>query len=238
MMRRLDHDLARWEAEEITLEEVARRHPGASISAVTGLHARLTSLADAPSPDPSAAWTAVTKRLPTGPPTARSRRLRRPVIAALVASLLAIPTVSYAAAPDAVRSAVRRVADLFPGTDDARGGEGVDDDITPTTASEPSGGDPDPSSGPHPGTTADDDDGDSDAGDSDDDDDPAVGGSEGDTTPNEVDDDGTEDQPVEAEDHESSDSDDPDEIDDPTTRTIDSTSDTDPDDFRSPEVDD
>lgn len=166
MNRRLANDLARWEAGDASLAELERRHPHADLSALTGLHARLTHLSGAPSPDPAAAWMTVAARLlDRGAVPDRSRRLRRPVVAALIAAVLAVPAVSYAAAPDAVRTAVQRVAELFPGVDDdGRHSDGPDDDAPPTTTSGPgtdqhSTDEQPPTSDPAPGATTDTDDG-------------------------------------------------------------------------------
>jgi hypothetical protein len=132
MNRHLARDLARWEAGDASLDDLARRHPRADVAALTALRTRLSHLGDAPSPDPAVAWASVASRLTDREVAApRSRRLRRPMVVAIIAATLAVPTVSYAA-PDAVRSTWRKVADLVPGLDDSHPRPG--DDGTPPAA--------------------------------------------------------------------------------------------------------
>ena len=115
--RQLRADLARWEAGELTADELVRRHPGPEVGAMLALHGQLSQLVDAPTPDPAAAWAVVGAALPARAETVRARRgPRRSVVAAIVVSVLAVPAVSYAAAPDTVESVVREVRDLLPGT--------------------------------------------------------------------------------------------------------------------------
>jgi hypothetical protein len=127
----LDDDLARWEAGDLSLDDLRRRHPGEDVDALLALHGRLLALAEEPTPDAAAAW-AVAMPTVFGPPAAprRRRRSRRAVVAASIAAFLAVPTVSYAAAPEAVRSVVREVRDLLPGLpdtdDDGPTGGGTD----------------------------------------------------------------------------------------------------------------
>ncbi len=159
MNGRLAHDLARWEAGDLAVDEVARRHPGIDIVALTGLHARLSHLTEAPSPDPAVAWAAASTRIGAGSPSARARRFRRPAVIAVLAAVLAVPTVSYAAAPDAVRSTLHRVTHLFP-SDNPKVAPGDGDGQVPVTAPaahpEPLTGDDEPAS-PESGTTTGDD---------------------------------------------------------------------------------
>ena len=137
MSRRLHRDLARWTAGEMTLEDLESRHPHAEIPAMAALHGHLTALTDSPTPDPETAWASVSAQLAgrvSAP--ARATRLRRPVVAAIVAAVLVGPTAAYAAAPDAVRSVVGAVTALLPGVD-ATGHQPADDNPVPTTVSDP-----------------------------------------------------------------------------------------------------
>lgn len=117
MRRATDHtladDLARWQTGQLSADELRQRHPAADVDAVVAAHARVLTWAQTPVPDPEIAWARVTGALVarSGPP--RPRRLRRSVVAAIIATAVAGPAVSYAAAPDAVRSGIRQVADLF-----------------------------------------------------------------------------------------------------------------------------
>jgi hypothetical protein len=129
MNHKLDRDLERWGTGELSLEQLQHLHPRQDVAALTGVHTALTSLLEAPVPDAEAAWSRMASQLPARPSVAvRSRRLRRPAIVAIMAGVLAIPTVSYAAAPDAVRSAVRTVTDLIPGVNNDGAHHDKDDD--------------------------------------------------------------------------------------------------------------
>lgn len=138
MNRRLARDLARWEAGEASLDDLTRQHPHADLAALTALPTRLSHLGDAPTPDPTVAWASVATRLTARDVAApRARRLRRPVVVAVIAAALAVPTVSYAA-PDAVRTTWRKVTDLIPGVDDSHPRSG-DDGTAPAAVPEPVG---------------------------------------------------------------------------------------------------
>ena len=148
MSRRLDEDLAGWEAGALPLDDLRRLHPDDDVDALVGLHERFSALAAEPTPDPAAAWAALAPRL-TDPGSARvrpRRRSRRAVVAAVIASALAVPTVSYAAAPDAVRSVARQVRDLLPGSSD--------DDVTPAHDRPDGTGSTDPDGADHDGSTS------------------------------------------------------------------------------------
>lgn len=134
-------DVACWQAGELSEDELRRRHPGSEVDDALAAHARLLAWAQAPVPDPALAWPQVAAALPAQGPR-RSRRLRRPAVAAIVAAVLASPAVSYALAPDAVRSGIRQVADLFTdGRDDRRrpdvGAESDDTTVTPGPGATP-----------------------------------------------------------------------------------------------------
>lgn len=138
--RALHGDLARWQAGELSAAELRQRHPAADVDVALAAHARLLALADTPVPDAGAAWSRVAASLPTRGAPSRPRRLRRPVVAAIVAAVLAGPAVSYAAAPDAVRSGIRQVVDLFTDRrDDAPRARPVDPDEESDADVEPDG---------------------------------------------------------------------------------------------------
>lgn len=141
MRNRIADDLGRWETGELSLVELEARHPGHDVGALVDVHARMAALTDEPVPDPEPAWAALSTALAAHPRAATRRRTpsRRRFVAAIVAAMLAMPAVSYAAAPDAVRAIARHVTDLLPGTDDAD--PVAPDDDPPTTPTIPAKGD-------------------------------------------------------------------------------------------------
>lgn len=142
MRNRLAGDLSRWETGELSLVELEARHPGHDVGALVGVHARMAALTDEPVPDPEPAWAALSTVLEAGPRAGTRRRQpsRRRLVAAIVAATIAMPAVSYAAAPEAVRAVARHVTDLLPGTDDADP-VAPDDNGPPTTPTIPAEGD-------------------------------------------------------------------------------------------------
>lgn len=133
MRNRLAGDLGRWETGELSLVELEARHPGHDVGSLVGVHARMATLTGQPVPDPESAWAVLNTVLAAHPLTATRRRppKRRRFVAAIVGAMIAMPAVSYAAAPDAVRAVARHVTDLLPGTDDA--GPVAPDDDRPST---------------------------------------------------------------------------------------------------------
>lgn len=106
-------DIAAWQAGALSAAELQARHPGPEVASALAAHAALVDLAGGPVPDAAQAWSRLAAALPAQPTISGPRRFRRPVVAAIVATLLAGPAVSYAAAPHAVRSGIRHVTDLF-----------------------------------------------------------------------------------------------------------------------------
>ncbi|HUP68436.1 MAG TPA: hypothetical protein VM142_01350 [Acidimicrobiales bacterium] len=139
MRNRLAGDLGRWEAGELSLVELEARHPGHDVGALVGVHARMAALTDEPVPDPEPAWAALSAALAAHPRAATRRRppSRRRFVAAIVAAMIAVPAVSYAAAPEAVRAVARHVTDLLLRADDVA----PDDDGPPTASTIPVKGD-------------------------------------------------------------------------------------------------
>lgn len=121
MRNRLAADLGRWETGELSFVELEARHPGHDVGSLVGVHARMAALTDEPVPDPEPAWAVLSMVLVAHPRAANRRRppSRRRFVAAIVAAMIAMPAVSYAAAPDAVRAVARHVTDLLPGADHA-----------------------------------------------------------------------------------------------------------------------
>lgn len=142
MRNRLADDLGRWEKGELSLVELEARHPGHDVGALVGVHARMVALTDQPVPDPEPAWAVLSTALAAHPRVATRRRQpsRRRLVAAIVAAMIAMPAVSYAAAPDAVRAVARHVTDLLPGADDADPVAPIGDG-PPTTPTIPAKGD-------------------------------------------------------------------------------------------------
>jgi hypothetical protein len=118
MSRSLRDDVAAWQAGVLSADELRARHPGAEVESALAAHGALAALAAAPVPDADQAWSRLAATLPTQLAPRASRRFRRPVVAAVLAGVLAGPAVSYAVAPDAVRSGIRQVTDLFTDRDD------------------------------------------------------------------------------------------------------------------------
>lgn len=142
MRNRLAGDLGRWETGELSLVELEARHPGHDVGALVGVHTRMARLTDEPVPDPEPAWAVLSTALAAHPRATRRRQpSRRRFVAAIVAATLAMPGLSYAAAPDAVRAVARHVTDLLPG---AEGADPVapDDDRPSTTSTIPAQGEP------------------------------------------------------------------------------------------------
>ncbi|MEO8293663.1 MAG: hypothetical protein ABI635_11080 [Actinomycetota bacterium] len=103
----LDLDLARWEAGEITPQELELLHPQASIGALISLHERVSTIADEPVPDTEPAMERMLARLPE-----RARRApRRGSRALLLAAAAVLLTASMAVALPGVRSSVTGFAE-------------------------------------------------------------------------------------------------------------------------------
>lgn len=141
MRNRLAADLGRWETGELSLVELEARHPGHDVGSLIGVHARMATLTSEAVPDPEPAWAVLSTVLAAHPRAATRRRppSRRRCVAAIVAAMIAMPAVSYAAAPDAVRAIARHVTDLLPGADDADP-VAPDDNRSSTTSTIPAKG--------------------------------------------------------------------------------------------------
>ncbi|HXF57674.1 MAG TPA: hypothetical protein VNO34_08935 [Actinomycetota bacterium] len=144
---RLEEDLARWEAELLSFEELEARHPGEDLRGLVDLWARLQAEGQRPVPDPAAGWAALEPllepRTGAGVPLWRRRVVRRAVVL-VAAAVLGVGAVAYAAGPEGLRrevngAVVRIVQFLEPGgrgpspsspVDDrsGRSGPGSDDD--------------------------------------------------------------------------------------------------------------
>jgi hypothetical protein len=110
MSGRLDEDLARWEAGELTLPELEDRYPDGDVRELVTLHDRLVDLTAEETPDPQPGWVAMRTRLPPRRIPNRlarvGRRAHRPAVVAAVAAVLAG---GFAFAAEPVREAVSRV---------------------------------------------------------------------------------------------------------------------------------
>lgn len=133
-MIRVEDDLARWEAGELSLAEVELRHPDADVSGLADLHWKLSSMLTEEDLDADLTWAAIRLRLPEGALPLRDRfmarkwtlrerlllsrkwpmRLRRPLVAA-VAAVFLLAGLAYAAGVDPVREQVHRVVDAVTG---------------------------------------------------------------------------------------------------------------------------
>jgi hypothetical protein len=106
MTERLFDDLGAWEAGELPLAELERRHGAEPVRGITGLHEALSAVASAPVPDPAIGWTAVRERMDVRRGSSRGRA-RRVVVGALVAAVLSASAAF--AAPGAFHAVVERI---------------------------------------------------------------------------------------------------------------------------------
>ncbi|MBI3648741.1 MAG: hypothetical protein HY240_08335 [Actinobacteria bacterium] len=133
-MMDLFDDMSSWEAGDLPLEELERRHSGDGVRGMIALHERMSAVAAEPVPAPAEGWPEVQRRLSARPTSGRARRV---VVGALVAAVL---TASVAAAsPDAVKSVVDQVR---RGVHSLLGGEPVSPPVQVSPSPSPS---PDPS---------------------------------------------------------------------------------------------
>ena len=110
MSERLDEDLARWEAGELSLRELEDRYPEGYVRELLSLHDRLVDLTVEETPDPEPGWVAMRPRLrPRRVPNRWirvGRRAHRPAVFAAAAVMLA-GGLAFAAEP--VRQVMARV---------------------------------------------------------------------------------------------------------------------------------
>jgi hypothetical protein len=110
MSERLDEDLARWEAGELSLRDLEDRYPEGYVRELLSLHDRLVDLTVEETPDPEPGWVAMRPRLrPRRIPNRWiriGRRAHRPAMVAAAAVLLA-GGLAFAAEP--VRQVMARV---------------------------------------------------------------------------------------------------------------------------------
>ena len=111
MSYRFDEDLMGWERGEITLSELAARHPRENVYGLAAVYLRLATAGSEPTPDPADGWGVVNARLLDPPRTLhrRGRWTTRPIMAAVLATLL---TAGLALAFEPVRRGATR---LFTG---------------------------------------------------------------------------------------------------------------------------
>jgi hypothetical protein len=118
MIRELEDALARWEAGDLSREQLLRRFPEEDVAGVLASVERMRTAAAGADPDAADAWEIVRTRLPSRLPVRRGGRARaiRLLAAALVAVLLMGAT-AYALVPT-VRRAVNGAVDVIFGEDD------------------------------------------------------------------------------------------------------------------------
>jgi hypothetical protein len=110
MSGRLDEDLARWEAGELTLPELEDRYPDGDVRELVVLHDRLVDLTAEETPDPEWGWAAMRTRLvPRRTPNLWVRVGRRAHRPAMVAAVAAVLAGGFAFAAEPVRQVVARV---------------------------------------------------------------------------------------------------------------------------------
>ncbi len=118
-MTTLEHDLERWEAGELSSDELRRLHPDAKVVSLVDLYTRLSTLGNQPVGFSEERWESLRDRLPDRP-AQRSAAIRRLVTRPLVAAVAAVTmtgAVAYAASP-AVRHGVSHAwHDVFGSAD-------------------------------------------------------------------------------------------------------------------------
>lgn len=109
-MSEFEQDLQLWEIGARSPRALAARYPRRDIEGILALHGTLRTSAAEPVPAP--AWDAVRDRLGAqSPAPVVALRIRRPLVAAVAAAVLALGTVAYAFGPEPFRRGVDRVID-------------------------------------------------------------------------------------------------------------------------------
>lgn len=106
-----DEDLARWEAGELSIDELATAYPDEDVRGIASVHAAFAGIAREPVPDASASWERLGARLPARARVGRARR--RAIVIGLAAAMLMGSAIAYAAAPSGVRGVVRTIVNVF-----------------------------------------------------------------------------------------------------------------------------
>ncbi|MDP9326725.1 MAG: hypothetical protein M3P10_00795 [Actinomycetota bacterium] len=158
----LDRDLGRWEAGEISPEELKRLHPDTAVETLVALHERLSAIADEGAPDAEAAMERMLRQLPDRARPAQRRSSRVLLLAAAAVLLTASMAVAMPGVRDGVSGLAHGVGRLFgadsvsppppmstidrghPGTPGE--GRGVDEPVA-TASHEPGSADGDDQSG-------------------------------------------------------------------------------------------
>ena len=105
MSRRFDEDLSMWERGEISLPDLASRHPDQDVYGLAGLYLRLADAGWETIPDPEEGWDAVRVGL-LDPPPSVAHRAHRPTRSVVAAAALLILTTGLALAVEPVRRGV------------------------------------------------------------------------------------------------------------------------------------
>jgi len=103
MSGRFDEDLTRWERGEISLTDLAARHPDQDVFGLAGVYLRLTTAGREPTPDPEEGWEAVRVGLLDPTPRALHRGRRWATRSVMAAAALTILTAGLALAVEPVR---------------------------------------------------------------------------------------------------------------------------------------
>jgi hypothetical protein len=103
MSDRFDEDLTRWERGEISLAELAARHPDQDVSGLAALYMRLLAAGEEAAPAPDDGWAAVRVRLDAPAPTALDRGRRWTARTVAVAAALTLMTTGLALAIEPLR---------------------------------------------------------------------------------------------------------------------------------------
>jgi hypothetical protein len=103
MRARFDEDLTRWERGEISLTDLAARHPDQDVFGLAGLYLSLATAGREPTPDPEEGWGAVRVGLLDPAPRALHRGRRWTTRSVMAAAALTILTAGLALAVEPVR---------------------------------------------------------------------------------------------------------------------------------------
>lgn len=103
MRARFDEDLTRWERGEISLTDLAARHPDQDVFGLAGLYLSLATAGREPTPDPEEGWDAVRVGLLDPAPRALHRGRRWTTRSVMAAAALTILTAGLALAVEPVR---------------------------------------------------------------------------------------------------------------------------------------
>jgi hypothetical protein len=122
-IRKFEEDLGRWEAGEISAEELQHAYPASDVTEVLVQHLQMSLLTSDEAPDPSLSWPAISAAMqePQGVFSKLGLWLRRPIVAGLTSVFITTSGAYALGVPPVERGVdfVREViASVFGGEDD------------------------------------------------------------------------------------------------------------------------